>query len=412
LIPPGGQAAQVYDIVGTSDDGTVLAGTIKDQQNNEVAAIWTQANGWQSLGWLPNALSCPSRSDAYAISGDGTIVVGLSWNGCSGRGFRWTQATGMQELQPLVNGQNRCSTISRDGSAMAGFAQGNFNRTPAYWDPNLTGFVLNANFQGEVHGFNNNGSKSVGTNYFTGNSYSAFIRDQQSGVMTNLGSLNPGWGGNAVDLSEDGNVIVGYDVNMLALQAWVWTSGDGIISLQNRLTAAGIPNVPALAACRAVSDDGSVIVGGGAFTPGFIAELPMLVSYGAPTPGCNGSPILSATPAPFVNTPSFTLRSTLAPPSSLGLVLLTNVPDVVGSDPFGIGVQLHVDLFFSTEVITLDAFSDAFGDCAVPAGIANNPLLGGLTYYGQILWAWPFSTCFVPPYNLSTTQGLAITIQP
>jgi hypothetical protein len=298
---------------------------------------------------------------------------------------------------------------------MGGFAQGTFDRTPAYWTPNLLGTVLNAAFQGEVHGFNNNGSKSVGTNYFNvGNNLSAYVRDAASGVMTNLGSLNPGWNGNAVDISEDGNVIVGFDVAGLSVEGWMWTSGDGIISISNRLTAAGVPGVPAvLGACLAASDDGSVIVGsGGGFAPGFIAELPMLVSYGAATPGCAGSPVLSATPAPFVNTPSFTLRSTLAPPSSLGLVLLTNVPDVVGSDPFGIGVQLHVDLFFSTEVITLDAFSDAFGDCAVPAGIANNPLLGGLTYYGQILWAWPFSTCFVPPYNLSTTQGLAITIQP
>jgi hypothetical protein len=318
----------------------------------------------------------------------------------------------MQQLQLLANAGNRCSAISRDGSAMGGFAQGNFSRTPAYWDPSLLGAVLDANYQGEVFGFNNNGSKSVGTNYFTGTSYSAYIRDQQSGVLTNLGSLNAGWKGNATDISEDGNVICGWDSMGLAGEAWLWTSSDGIISLQNRLTAAGVPSVPALRAALACSDDGSVIVGGGSLSPGFIAELPMLVSYGAPTPGCAGSPILSATPAPFVNTPSFTLRSTLAPPSSLGLVLLTNVPDVVGSDPFGIGVQLHVDLFFSTEVITLDAFSDAFGDCAVPAGIANNPLLGGLTYYGQILWAWPFSSCFIPPYNLSTTQGLAITIQP
>jgi hypothetical protein len=317
----------------------------------------------------------------------------------------------MQELQPLEQGHNRCSTISRDGSAMAGFAQGNFNRTPAYWSPNLQGFAINANFEGEVHGFTNNGSHSVGTNYFTGSSYGAFIRDQQTGVMTNLGNLNPGWGGNAVDISEDRNVIVGYDVLMLGTEAWVWTSGDGIISLKNRLAAAGVPGVPNLGFCNAVSDDGSVIVGGTSFGPGFIAVLPMLVSYGDPTPGCAGSPILSATPAPFVNTPSFTLRSTLAPPSSLGLVLITNSQDVAGSDPFGIGVQLHVDLFFATEVITLDAFSDPFGNAVVPAGIANNPLLGGLTYYSQILWAWPFSTCFIPPYNLSTTQGLAITIQ-
>jgi hypothetical protein len=214
-----------------------------------------------------------------------------------------------------------------------------------------------------------------------------------------------------VDISEDRNVIVGFDSLMLGIEAWVWTSTDGIVSLNNRLAAAGVFGVPALGACMACSDDGSVIVGGGAFTPGFIVEFPILVPYGAATAGCTGSPVLTASQAPFVNTPSFTLRSTLAPPNSLGLVLVTNVADDNGSDAFGIGVQLHVDLFASTEVITLDAFSDAFGEGTAAAPIANNPLLGGLTYYVQILWAWPFSACFIPPYNLSTTQGLSITIQ-
>ena len=45
-------------------------------------------------------------------AGDGSTIVGLGWNACNGRGFRWTQATGMQELQSLVNGQNRASRIA------------------------------------------------------------------------------------------------------------------------------------------------------------------------------------------------------------------------------------------------------------------------------------------------------------
>jgi uncharacterized membrane protein len=405
-------------IVGTSDDGTVFVGDTKNPVTNKLeASRWTQATGWVRLGGLAGATGCDANlTNAYAISGDGNVVVGLAWGGaggpiCQASGFRWTQATGMQQLQLLASAGNRCSAISRDGSTMGGFAQGNFSRTPAYWDANLTGFVVNANFLGEVFGFNNDGSKSVGTVNGGGGS-TAYVRDRATGVITPLGTLNSGWVGNATDISEDGNFICGWDSLMLAGEAWLWTSTDGIVSLQNRLIAAGVPNVPALRAALACSDDGSVIVGGGAFSPGFIAELPMLVSYGAATPGCAGSPVLSATPAPFVNTPSFAFHSTLCPPSSLGLVLLTDVPDIMGSDPFGIGVQLHVDLFFSSTVITLDPVSDPFGNSTVVAGIANNPFLGGLTFYTQILWAWPTSTCFIPPYNLSMTQGLAITIQP
>ena len=253
------------DFVAVSDDGTVVAGTFTDPSvNDQVAAIWTEAGGWQSLGWLPGGLSCPGYSFGYDISGDGTTVVGLAWSGCSGRGFRWTAATGMQELQNLANGSNRCSAISGDGSAMGGFAQGTFSRTPAYWDPSTAGAVLDPDFQGEVFGFNQDGSKSVGTFGFPGqNFYRAFVRDAGTGVITNLGSLHSNWAGKAIDISEDGNVIVGYDNNGLARKAWVWTSSDGIISLNDRLVAAGVTGTADLFVCRAVTDDGKIIVGGG-----------------------------------------------------------------------------------------------------------------------------------------------------
>lgn len=143
---------------------------------------------------MPGALSCPSRSTGYGISGDGTTVVGLSWIGCNARGFRWTAGTGMLELLNLAQGNNRASTISRDGTAMAGFARGTFNCTPAYWAADTTDYVLNSSYEGEVYGFNN-----------------------------------------------DGSVIVGYDVQGLARNAWVWTSSDGMISLNNRLAALDQP---------------------------------------------------------------------------------------------------------------------------------------------------------------------------
>lgn len=406
-IVPGGT------MVAVSDDGLVVAGTIVDPTvNAEVAAIWTQATGWQSLGWLPNAMNCPSRSNSYAISGDGTTVVGLSWDGCSGRGFRWTAATGMQQLQNLANGNNRCSAISRDGSTMGGFAQGTFNRTPAFWGPGTSGFVLDPNFQGEVYGFNNDGSLSVGTNYFSGSSYSAFIRDKQTGIMLNLGQLNSGWAGNAKDISENGKVVVGFDSLMLAIEAWVWTPSDGIISLNNRLAALGVTGVPPLGSCTAVSDDGNVIVGGGGFTTGFIVQMSNLLPFGTGTPGCTGPEVLSGSPAPKVNTPSFALSCTNAPPSSLGLWLFMDAADFAGSDPFAIGAKLHVDLFAATTLIGLNGTSDptGLGTCAAP--IPSTPTLAGATLYAQALWAWPLSVCNNLPFGLSSSNGLAITFLP
>jgi uncharacterized membrane protein len=405
-------------ITATSDDGSVLIGDTKNPNTNKFeASIWTQANGWQRLGGLAGQTGCDATvSSALSVSGDGTVVVGLAYGGfggpCQANGFRWTAATGMQPLALLGNAGNRCSSVSRDGSTMGGFAKGTFQRTPAYWDTFLLGSILDLNYQGEVFGFNNDGSKSVGKIETGTGSFNAFVRDRQSGVITQLGQLTPGMSGNAMDISEDGNVIVGWDNLGTSGEAWVWTSSDGIISLSNRLAALGITGVPPLKTAYACSDSGSVIVGGGSLAVGFIVELPGLVSFGTGTPGCNGLPVLTASPFPRVNTPTFTLSSTNAPPSSLGLAMITNVADVAGSDPFFIGAQLHVDLINSTEVITLDATSDSSGNGTAPCPIPNIPALIGAKYYSQILWAWPFSTCFMAPYNISTTNGVAITIHP
>jgi len=293
-VIPGG------DVVAVSDDGTVLAGNFFDGTvGATVAGRWTQATGWQSIGWLG---VCGSYSTAYDISGDGSTIVGFAWNGCSGRGFRWTEATGMQELMNLAGGNNRASAISGDGSAIGGFAQGTFNRTPAFWDASTAGEVIDVNDLGEVFGFDEDGGTSVGTYLFPGQPVSgAFVRDQVTGAMTELGSLDPNWIGNAMDISEDGSVVVGFDVNGVNRKAWVWTSNDGMISLAARLEAAGVTGLDPLHVCRAVSDDGTVVVGGGADpaggpfgTKGFIWSIkPSPWSdEGGGTVGVNGAPTL------------------------------------------------------------------------------------------------------------------------
>ncbi|MBZ0173484.1 MAG: hypothetical protein K8E66_13960, partial [Phycisphaerales bacterium] len=130
--------APAIGATAVSDDGSVVIGDIPGPSGDELAeeaAIWHEdTNTWVSMGFLPDAGACPSRSNAYELSADGTVAVGLSWDGCSGRGFRWTQAEGMVELEPLANGSNRASVISADGSIIAGFAQGTFSRSPAKWD--------------------------------------------------------------------------------------------------------------------------------------------------------------------------------------------------------------------------------------------------------------------------------------
>jgi hypothetical protein len=131
-----------------------------------------------------------------------------------------------------------------------------------------------------------------------------------------------------------------------------------------------------------------------------------LSPYGTGTPGCAGPQVLGATHAPLIGSPAFALTCSNAPPSSLGFGVLATAPDLFGSDPFGLGVLLHIDPL-SSALLTLPFSSDALGNAIAPAPIPNNPNLIGQTLYAQVLWSW--TTCPLPPFNLSTSNGLALT---
>lgn len=54
----------------------------------------------------------------------------------------------------------------------------------------------------------------------------------------------------------------------------------------------------------------------------------------------------------------------------------------------------------------------ATGPAILLLPLPNAPGLVGSTYYIQTIWAWPLSACFLFPYGISTSNGLAITVQP
>ncbi|RKY15576.1 MAG: hypothetical protein DRQ55_19360, partial [Planctomycetota bacterium] len=240
--------------VAVSDDGMTILGHIYDPpgSSDSYAGIWTQLGGWQSLGTLGSCDS--SNSSPYDLSGDGLVAVGLTWAGCSGRGFRWTAATGMEALETLGNGGNRASVTNDDGSVIGGFAQGNFSRTPARWAGDLTGSVYDMEAGGELYGMNNDGSTVLGAWNGEG-----FILDSTS--FNSIGSLNNGWVGRPQSITEDGTLVAGYDTMLLASQAWLWKQSTGFVSMDDVLVSSGILGAPAIYQCRAMTDDGNIIVG-------------------------------------------------------------------------------------------------------------------------------------------------------
>jgi len=92
--------------------------------------------------------------------------------------------------------------------------------------------------------------------------------------------------------------------------------------------------------------------------------------------------------------------------------MIADAQDFGGSDPFNIGAVLYLNLLGATELIAASASSNSSGYAVLAVPVPNNPALISRTYYAQVLWTWPLSMCFNFPYGISTSNGLAITIQP
>ncbi|HET6567666.1 MAG TPA: T9SS type A sorting domain-containing protein [Rhodothermales bacterium] len=161
--------------MGSSNPGTGL----------QQAFRWTQATGMVGLGFLPGDTS----SIAGAVSGDGSIIVGVSGT----RAFRWTQATGMVDISSSPDG------LSHPGGILS-----------------ADGRVIVGNSPGTAGGF-----------IWTEETGWRSLRDSLSAL--GLDSLIAGWKGLAVsDVSADGSVVVGLGRNPQG-QAEAWRavlSGD------------------------------------------------------------------------------------------------------------------------------------------------------------------------------------------
>jgi hypothetical protein len=134
-----------------------------------------------------------------------------------------------------------------------------------------------------------------------------------------------------------------------------------------------------------------------------------LVNYGTSSAGCLGPHGLAATGPPAVGTPAFEFTATGAPASSVGLLL---IGDVAGSgDPLFVGVELHVDVFASTQLFAVDLLADTAGLASAYVDIPSNPFLLGQVFYATGAFAWMPPCPATPPFGLSGTNGLQITIQ-
>lgn len=135
-----------------------------------------------------------------------------------------------------------------------------------------------------------------------------------------------------------------------------------------------------------------------------------ILLYGIGTPGCGGVHGIEATTSPNLNTPQFAIVNTNVPPSSLGLVLLTDVQDIPGTDIFNLGILIHAGIAGANDILLFDIVSDNTGYAALPAGVANDPNLLNRTFYAQSIWY--DLLCNYTWSHFSSSRGIGITVLP
>ncbi len=233
-----------------------------------------QPLSFQGVGDLPGG---SSSSQAYAISSNGAYVVGASSSASGTEAFIWHGGT-MSALGDLSGGDVTSIGygVSDDGSVVVGVGRSWLAIEAVRWvNGNIEslGVLPGGMFVSISFGLSSDGQVIVGVSA-SSNGLEAFR--WSGGTMSGLGDL-PGGGfeSSGFSVSNDGSIVVGMgqaglDPNGEVGQPFLWDSG-------------GMTILGGLGGARAVSGDGSVVVGdsvtGGA-TEAFRWEAGGLTSLG------------------------------------------------------------------------------------------------------------------------------------
>jgi len=253
--------------IGISADGkTIVSGRIGSDLNSN-PAMWQAATGWVDLGHPAEGCSLDSSwGDAWGVSGDGSIVVGLAWYCPGAEGFQWTASGGIVGLGHPTNASSRATTISADGSTIVGFYEDPTQgfRRPVRWVAGSTDLFL-GDVPGEVIAVSSDGSQMAGqVADSTGNGRAFYY--SATGGLVDLGVLS----GNTTDQSvatgvSDAGVVIGASINPFSWTShpFIWSAKTGMRWLRAALVRNGavIPSTVVISNVLAISADGSTLVG-------------------------------------------------------------------------------------------------------------------------------------------------------
>lgn len=235
---------------GVSADGSIVVGRgVPPGEGAARAFRWTSADG---LVWL-------DMGEAFAISGDGSTIVGVDLDG---EGARWTSGGGTEGLGEPPSAIPL--DVSFDGSVAVGLIDG-LPEEVFRWTSEAG--VVGLDFAGSARSISADGSTIVGVSHPTDDINEAFLWTIETGRI-DLGFL-PGpsarLSSNAADVSGDGAIVVGSsETGNFDPEAIIWDESNGMRSLEVVLEGLGVDlGGWDLDFATAISADGKTIVGYG-----------------------------------------------------------------------------------------------------------------------------------------------------
>lgn len=283
---PGGSFSSVANDV--SADGSVVVGASQSATGSQ-AFRWNTTDGLVTLG--------SGAVIATAITRDGTTIIGRT-STSSGGGFRWTDSLGIQLMGSGTTSNvapGFPTDVTSNGSTVVGFTS-NLSNCPGgasetwvacgwQWRSN-TGFRHDMEM-GKVNAVSSDGLFLVGTRMTrvaVSDFETAALWSQGSGLV-GIGALPQTFNSAALDVSANGQTVVGFSTDFNVSKAFIWDPVNGLRDLQLVLAGLGVDLTGwSLTSATSISDDGLTIAGNG-INPSGMQEAWLARLATVPEPG-------------------------------------------------------------------------------------------------------------------------------
>lgn len=273
-------------IPGISADGNRVSSSIVSSDLTVTPALWIKGVGWQeAMPPLPpdGGNIDESYGSAWALSGDGSTVVGLYWRPGSTDGsahaFKWTAAGGLVGLGSQ-GASSRANGVNADGSVVVGWSEAiplGHAWQPTVWDAGGLTVLSDTDMWCEAWAVNDAGDIVVGdstdyVNYTLPMIAATMWKRTPTGWQEYPLGVLPGTFGNAVghatglDVNEDGTMVVGVNAfDSFNTTGFVWTEQEGLMKARDYFLARGavLPSNFAISSVTAMSHDGRTFAGFG-----------------------------------------------------------------------------------------------------------------------------------------------------